>query len=100
MQLGCSRCSPSTCSTTATPSRGLISRPDGTGDRIEVDTGRQRPISANQTVTRTSNSTALLAAGPNSRDDMEALLRELGFSADNVDGRDSLRDSQTRWRCA
>ena len=41
---------------------------------------------------RTSDSTALLAAGHNSRDDMEALLRELGFSAVHVDGRDSLRD--------
>ena len=41
---------------------------------------------------RTSDSTALLAAGLSSRDDMEALLRELGFSAVHVDGRDSLRD--------
>lgn len=44
-------------------------------------------------MTRThSGSTALLAAGNSSRSDMEALLRELGFSAVPVDGKQSLSE--------
>ena len=39
-----------------------------------------------------TGATALLAAGTSSRDDMEALLRELGFSAVSVNGKQSLSE--------